>query len=342
MEEDAGRQFVGVDLHRRRSVIVRMTADGQRLGPAVRIDSDPFELARQVASWGEAPEVVVEATYGWYWAADVMAEAGARVHLAHPFGIMGFAQRRVKNDERDAADLADLLRMGRLPRAWIAPPEIRGLREAVRYRAKLVALRTGLKAQVHSVLAKQGVRVPMSDLFGLGGGKLLDGLALDAPFHARVVSLRRLIDAVSFEVDITAKRVAAQLSNHRGYWAVQAIHGIGPVLAAIFVAEIGDVTRFGRPQQLCSWAGLTPRHRESDTKVRRGRITKQGNPLLRWAAVEAVQRQQVGPIGATRARLTDKRGANIAKVAAARKLLTLVFYGLRDGHIRCLSAAPAR
>jgi hypothetical protein len=86
VDEYDGRQYVGVDLHRRRSVIVRMTPEGDRLGPAVRIDNDPFTLAEQVASWGESPEVVLEATYGWYWAADVLAEAGAVVHLAHPLG----------------------------------------------------------------------------------------------------------------------------------------------------------------------------------------------------------------------------------------------------------------
>src|SRR2546421_12684201 len=95
--------------------------------------------------------------------------------------------------------LADLPRMGRLPEAWIAPPEVRGLREAIRHRSKLVALRSGLKAQVHAVLAKQGVRVSMSDLFGVGGQQLLDELALDAAFGARVGSLRRLIDAFTFE-----------------------------------------------------------------------------------------------------------------------------------------------
>jgi transposase len=334
--EYAGKRYVGIDLHRRRSVIVQMTPEGERLGAAVRIDNDPFTLAEQVASWGECPEVVLEATYGWYWAADVLAEAGATVHLAHPLGVKGFAYRRVKNDERDAGDLADLLRMGRLPEAWIAPPAVRGLREAVRHRCKLVALRSGLKCQLHAVLAKQGVRVPVSDLFGVAGTRLLDELALDPPFLARVGSLRRLIDAFGFEIDMLAKRSAGELAGHRGFQAIQAIPGVGPVLAAVFVAEIGDVTRFARPTQLCSWAGMTPRHRESDTKVHRGRITKQGNHLVRWAAVEAVQRAHSGPIGSTRARLTERRGANIAKVAAARKLLTLVFYGLRDGQIRCL------
>jgi transposase len=116
---------------------------------------------------------------------------------------------------------------------------------------------------------------------------------------------------------------------------------IGPVLAAILVAEIGDVTRFRRPEQLCSWAGLTPRHHESDTKVRRGQITKQGNRLVRWACVEAVQRVRSGPLITTRARPVEHRGKGVAKVACARKLLTLVFYGLRDGHIHALAKEPA-
>jgi transposase len=338
VDEYDGRQYVGVDLHRRRSVIVRMTPDGRRLG-MVRIDNDPFELAAQVALWGEDPQVVLEATYGWYWAADVLRAAGAEVHLAHPLGVKGFAYRRVKNDERDAADLADLLRMGRLPEAWIAPPATRQLREQVRHRAKLVALRSVLKASVHAVLAKEGVPVTMSDLFGVAGQRLLDELRLGAAYAARVASLCRLIDAFTFEIDTVGRRITTQLAADPGYRAVQALDGVGPVLAAVFVAEIGDVTRFAGPAQLCAWAGMTPRHRESDTKVHRGHITKQGNRLVRWAAVEAVQRVHRGGIGAARARIGERRGANIAKVAAGRKLLTLVYYGLRDGHIRSVSRA---
>ena len=93
---------------------------------------------------------------------------------------------------------------------------------------------------------------------------------------------------------------------------------------------------------MCSWAGLTPRHRESDTTVHRGRITKQGSRLVQRAAIEAVQRApQHTTMRRTYDRIVDRRGGtskNIAKVAAARKLLTLVYYGLRDGHIRCLDA----
>src|SRR5215475_10620890 len=115
-----GRQVVGMDLHRRRSVLVRMTEDGRRLGVA-RITNSPAELVKEIARAGKAPRVVLEAPYGWYWAADTPAAAGAEVHLAHPLGVKAFRYRRVKNDERDAADLADLLRMGRLAEAWAAP-----------------------------------------------------------------------------------------------------------------------------------------------------------------------------------------------------------------------------
>ena len=113
-----GREVAGMDLHRRRSVLVRMAPDGRKLETA-RITNSPAELRRAIAGAGPHPRVVLEATYGWYWAADTLAAAGAEVHLAHPLGVKGFAYRRVKNDVRDAADLADLLRMGRLPEAWI-------------------------------------------------------------------------------------------------------------------------------------------------------------------------------------------------------------------------------
>ena len=332
------KQYVGIDLHRRRSVIVRRSPEGETLD-TVRIDNDAVALAAEVAKAGEAPEVVLEATYGWYWAADVLADAGAVVHLAHPLGN-NWGHRRVKNDERDATDLVDLLRLGRLAEAWVAPPQLRELRELVRYRAKLVNLRSGLKAQVHAVLAKEGVAVPMSDLFGVAGQRLLDDCRLGQAYAVRVESLRDILEVVGREVTMLERRIAAALADDAGYQAIQAIAGVGPILAAVFVAEIGDVSRFAGPAQLCSWAGLTPRHRESDTTVRRGHITKQGSRLVRWAAVEAVARQKGDtPIRAAHHRIADRRGKAIGRVAAARKLLTLVFYGLRDGEIRCLAGA---
>jgi transposase len=337
-EDYAGKQVVGIDLHRRRSVLVRMTEDGEKL-ETTRISNDPEYLRAVMARAGDSPEVVLEACYGWYWAADTLAELGASVHLAHPLGVKSFAFRRLKNDERDAADLADLLRMGRLPEAWIAPPACRELRELVRHRAKLVGLRTNLKCQVAAVLASAGVQGLPSDAFGARGRELLERIALPAAMRAKVDSVPRLIDAIDFEIDTFAHLVATRLRADPGWVAVQTIPGVGPILGAVFVAEIGDISRFRRPEQLTSWAGLTPKHHESDTKIHRGRITKQGSKLVRWAAIEAVQ--HIGAhtrLGAYRDAVAERRGRNQAKVAAARELVECVFYGLRDHHIRRLAA----
>jgi len=157
-----------------------------------------------------------------------------------------------------------------------------------------------------------------------------------------VNSQLRLIENLEFEIGLFANLVAGRLRADPGYAAIQAVPGIGAVLGAVFVAEIGEVSRFPGPAQLASWAGLTPRHRESDTTVHRGRITKQGSRLVRWAAVEAVQR--VGGhtrLGQIRDQVGARRGRNIGVVAAARELIVLVFYGLRDHHIRCLAPKPA-
>ena len=170
------REYVGIDLHRRRSVIVRKNSDGEVLSK-VHIDNDPIALADAVSAAGPNPEVVLEATFGWYWAADVLQDLGANVHLAHPLGN-NWGNRRVKNDERDANDLVDLLRMGRLAEAWIAPPATRELREMTRYRHKLVQLRSGLKAQVHAVMGKNGVLPQWSSMWGPAGTAQLDELEL--------------------------------------------------------------------------------------------------------------------------------------------------------------------
>ena len=340
MSEYAGQQFVGVDLHRRRTVLVRTTAAGEVL-ESVRISNDVESLNRVMARAGVDPEVVLEATYGWYWAVDALQAAGANVHLAHPLGVKAFEYRRVKNDERDAKDLADLLRMGRLPEAWIAPPATRELRELVRHRAKLVGLRSHCKAEVHAVLAKCGVPMSLNDLFGVAGNEVLDRLVdhdrLPGPYAARIRSLRRVIEDLDFEIDLFAGIVRGRLARDPSYVAVQQIPGIGPILGAVFVAEVGDVTRFDTAAQLACWAGLTPKHRESDTHIHRGRITKQGSRLVRWAAVESVQILPAHTkIGAVRDRVAARRGRNIGVVAAARAQIELVYYALRDHHVRAL------
>jgi transposase len=334
------RQYVGIDFHRRRSVIVRLSADGERLG-VHRIANDPLELAAVIGECGAAPQVVIEATYGWYWAVDLLQDLGATVHLANPKAL-NWGDRRVKNDVNDATDLADMLRQNRLAEAWIAPPALRELRELVRYRAKLVQLRSGLKAQVHAVMAKEGVLPRHTDMFCDGGNRQLDSMALAAPYALRVASLRQFIVDYDREVVRLEREIHQHLKGDRGYRAIQAINGIGRVSAAVLVAEIGDVSRFPTPAHLCSWVGLTPTHRESDTKTRRGRISKQGSRLVRATLIEGISRYHGGThLDRQYQKIAKRRGKNKARVALARKVLTLVYYGLRDGEIRCLAPASA-
>ena len=232
---------------------------------------------------------MLEAAYGWYWAADTLAELGAQVHLAHPLGVKMFCYRRVKNDQRDAADLADLLRMGRLPEAWIAPPATRELRGWVRHRAKLVGLRSSLTPCWRGA----GVHVPMSDLFSPGGHQLLTVTRLSAESRSRVDSALRLIENLDFEIELFGKLVAGRLRTQPGYRAIQQIPGVGPTLAAVFVAEIGDIARFPGPAQLASWAGLDP----ETPRVRHHRAPRPDHQA----------RQPTGAVGRDRGRATRRR-----------------------------------
>jgi transposase len=188
-------------------------------------------------------------------------------------------------------------------------------------------------------LAACGVAVRMSDLFGQAGNQLLDHLQLPTSFAARVNSLRRLLDPLDAEIALVGGMVAARLARHPGYRAIQHIDGLGPVLAAVLVAEIGDVTRFPGPAQLASWVGLTPRHHESDTHVHRGKITKQGSRLHRLgshrsgAAHRPADPAGTGPRTRRRTPRPQHRRGRRSSRACLSGLLRL-----RDGHIRRLAA----
>ncbi|MBJ8348240.1 transposase [Antrihabitans sp. YC2-6] len=182
---------------------------------------------------------------------------------------------------------------------------------------------TQCKAHAHAVVAKGGIWVPITDPYGVEGPLLPDRVNLAAPCKERIGSLRRFVEAFDAEIDLFTRLAQYRLARERGYTAIEQIPGIGPVREQCFVAEIGDVHRFAGPTQLTCWAGLTPSHHESDTKVQRGRITKQGSRLVRWAAIESVKMLPATTyIGGIRDKAVQRRGhRNIGAVAAARKQL---------------------
>jgi transposase len=173
-------RWVGIDLHRRRSQIAIIDEHGE-LTLQKRVPTGRETITELLGDPGST-HVALEATYGWEWLAELLEEAGYDLHLAHPLRTRAIASARVKTDAIDAKTLAHLLRTGFLPEAYIAPRELRDLRELLRHRATLTRMRSAVKNRVHAILAKHGIAREHSDLFGKGGREFLEQLQLrDAP-----------------------------------------------------------------------------------------------------------------------------------------------------------------
>src|SRR5436309_9520058 len=329
---------VGIDLHRSRSHVA-VIDDGGDVLLSRRVVNDPAIFLELLGEIDGDCRIALEATYGWEWLADVLQDAGYELHLSHPLRTKAIASARVKTDAVDAKTLAHLLRTGLRPEAYIAPRELRDLRDLLRHRVALTRIRSALKQRVGAILAKQGIARPYSNLFGPGGSRFLTELELRQGPRRRLDSLLALIAAFNHEIDATTKEIEQRASEDPYVDVLCQIRGVGRYIAMLVIAEVGDIARFASARHLCAWAGLTPTVRSSDGKARLGHISGQGSPALRWALVEAAQHAPTGggPLRQSYERIAKRRGKQVAKVAVARKILTLCYYGLRDGEIRCLA-----
>lgn len=175
----------------------------------------------------------------------------------------------------------------------------------------------------------------MNDLFGVAGTGLLDRLDLSGRMRPGSPHCARLMDDLDSEIALFTGIIRGRMIRELGSTTVQTIPGIAHPLGAVFVAEIGDITRFASASKLTCWAGLTPKRHESDIDVRRGRITKQGSRLVRWAAIASVKTvAKSSPVAVLQERVADRRGRNIGSVAAARRQLEFVLFA----PTRCSSA----
>jgi transposase len=182
--------YVGIDLHRKRSHIAAVDEHGaQVLSRRIVNDADVFEV---VAELEEEAKFALEATYGWEWLAQLLEDRGCELHLAHPLRTTAIASARVKTDAVDARTLAQLLRADLLPEAYIAPRELRDLRDLLRQRVVLTHMRTALKNRVHALIARHGIQRQHSDLFGVGGRRFLAELRLRPKPRRRLDALLRL------------------------------------------------------------------------------------------------------------------------------------------------------
>jgi transposase len=189
----------------------------------------------------------------------------------------------------------------------------------------------GCNSQLHALLADLGVIPELTTLFGPAGRRWLAELGMPASARGRLDAGLRLIDAITVEVAHADADLRACFAGDHRVRRLLPIPGVGLVTAATVVAEVWDIQRFPAPERLCSWAGLTPGERTSDAHTRRGHITKQGSRWLRWMLVEAATTAVRDPqLGRFTAQIARRRGPKIARVALARRLLTLCYYALRD------------
>jgi transposase len=326
---------VGVDLHQRFCYMTALEARGKMIqaGP---VTNEKLALRRYFQQFrGKDVQVAVEACGFWPAFREVVEPEVARLVLVHPQRVKAIASAKLKNDRVDSETLAHLLRCDLLPESWKADRETQARRQQVRLRATLVRQRTRLKNQVHAVLHQQGLRSPVTDLFGKRGRWWLAQVKLPAQARESVNVCLRLLDGYSEEIQKQNLQLSERAKQDKRVEWLLTIPGIGECSAMMVLAEIGDIGRFHDADALCSYAGLVPRVRESAGKAGRGGITRQGSSWLRWMMVEAAQVATRSSPAARRyyEKLLRKKHKHVARVALARKLLIAVYVLLQDGAV---------
>lgn len=324
---------VGVDLHQRFCYMTALEARGKIL-QAGTVTNEKLALRRYFRQFGgKEVQVAVEACGFWPAFREVVEPEVKRLVLVHPQRVKAIASAKLKNDRVDSATLAHLLRCDLLPESWKADRGTQARRQQVRLRATLVRHRTRLKNQVHAVLHQQGLRSPVTDVFGKRGRLWLAEVKLPVQARESVNVCLRLLDGYSEEIQKQNLQLSEKAKQDKRAEWLMTIPGIGECSAMMLLAEIGDIGRFQDKEALCSYAGLVPRVRESAGKAARSGITRQGSPWMRWILVEAAQVATRCSPAAKRyyERLARKKHKHVARVALARKLLIAVYALLRDG-----------
>lgn len=339
--------YVGFDLHGKYSVAVALDSGGSKVADA-RLLNDEQTVRGFVRGLPGPVQAVVESTGNWHWFYDVLESEGVETKLAHPLKVKAIAEARLKNDHVDARTLAHLLRTDLVPESYVPPPEVRELRELVRYRASLVRSQTRLKGRLRWLLAKRNLRLQARTLMSVAARAEWEALPLDARARREGEQCWALLDHLEACVREVNADIRARVRESQEAELLMTIPGVGFYLALLILAEIGDVHRFGSARKLASYAGLVPTTRSSGGRTYHGRITKQGSTWLRWAMIQAVMHtvRTPGPIQRFYRRQVRRKGKPVARVAAARKLLTQLYWVLNNQEaypemIRRLEAAEA-
>jgi transposase len=330
-EEDEVRA-VALDVHRD-FCEVAIVAEG-RLRSAGRIQTRPEALELFAQSLDARDWVALEVTGNAWAIARIIEPHVARVIVVSPSDT-GIRQARAKTDRLDARMLAKLLWAGELDGVWTPDERVRAMRRRLARRAQLVRARSRVKNEIHAVLMRcLKDRPPASDLFGVKGRSWLAAQQLPLCERETVESGLRQVDFLDTEIAQVDQLIAAEALSWPEVKRLMSVPGVNVIVAATFMAAVGDIRRFPDRRKLTAYLGLDPKVRQSGAApANHGHISKQGSNSARHALVEACWStvRQPGPIAAFYARVKAKRGHSIAIVASARKLACLFWCLLTRG-----------
>ncbi|MDX0409143.1 IS110 family transposase [Sinorhizobium medicae] len=320
---------IGVDYHTSYSHLVVQDSSGKTLRSG-RVKNDRQSLGGFLERYRQNSHAVVEATRNWMVIYDWLDEICDDVVLAHPLKVKAIADAKIKTDKTDATVLAHLLKADLAPEAWAPNPRSRDLRVALRERMFYVRLRTMTKNRIVTVFDRYPEQTAqlkqLGDLFGKAGRIQLAQVNVSEIDRIQIDHGLAFIGDIDVHIKQSEATIRAMTKANGNVKLLKTIPGIGEFFARLIDAEIDDIARFRNPKKLAAYAGLVP-----STYSSGGKIIKQGNKWLRWAFVEAVT-----PAIVSNAQLRAQyeqlkfRGVNKARVAIARKLLTIAFQILRD------------
>lgn len=319
------KYFMGIDQHKKYSQLTVVDEIGEVIEEKRLFHCDKQAMLNYFKSFvPDETKVTLEATGSWYWLVDLLDEAHLHNRiLAHPYKTRIIAESKIKTDSIDSELLAQLSRAGLIPQSFVAPREVRSLREELRYRMALVKIRSSLKCRIHSILEREGITTPeISDLFGKRGMVWLRSLHLAHPLSQTLSGYLSLIENLTVLIDATATSIKDTVKESGDATLLLSIPGVGFFTAYLILCEVVDIHRFYSPKKLASYIGIVPSIHQSGTFSHTGQITKQGNKYLRWALIEAAQKAiaKDGYLKAFYEKLSRKKNKQKAKVAVANKL----------------------
>lgn len=329
------RFYSGIDLHARESVIC-IIDDKDTIHFRDTLSNHLEYFLSTLNRFTPRPAVAVEATLNWYWLVDGLQDGGFQVKLAHPFGLQVIKKAKVKTDKRDAFHLARLLRLGALPESYIYPKEKRPMRDLLRKRQKTVSLRAADYVALHRILMQHGVcDIASTQMKKIKMHQLEQYLVHPALRYHCAMALER-IQFYSRHIEILEEIILGAAGEEADFELLQTLPGVGKILAAIIMYETGEISRFPSAKQYCSYALVVPGIAQSRSSIRRGKGSKQGNPYLKFAFMQAAALavRYVGPIRRFRQKHMAKRRSKARKLISisivAHKLATAAYHVLTN------------